>query len=258
MDTFNNQTKNVPTQSVTVFHSGDSKLIKNIHSFKLCKNVNRRRPFETLPDEKNQAIFYDSTEERTLMLISNLSLYFFIIAFWLAFEYFYSVRKTSERLKAKAVEDSRTKYLPRFFRWTGIVAAGIVFWWGSGSVLYAKNGLFIAGIFFIFTGILLRWYSIQLLGKYFTSDIAIFPDHKIIEAGLYKIIRHPGYAGSLLSFIGLGLIFGNRISLAILIIFSSINITITIKAEEKVLLNYFGIKYKKYIQRTKRLIPYVL
>ena len=41
------------------------------------------------------------------------------------------------------------------------------------------------------------------LRQYFTYSVAKVEDHKLIETGLYKNIRHPGYLGQLLIFLGI-------------------------------------------------------
>ncbi|MBN2090345.1 hypothetical protein JW964_12100, partial [candidate division KSB1 bacterium] len=52
-----------------------------------------------------------------------------------------------------------------------------------------------------------RWYVIQLLGPFYTADIAVFQHHRIVEAGWYKIIRHPQYLANFISYIGLSICF---------------------------------------------------
>jgi hypothetical protein len=37
----------------------------------------------------------------------------------------------------------------------------------------------------------LRWYSIGYLGRYFTVDVSISTEHKLIDSGPYRHIRHP-------------------------------------------------------------------
>ncbi|MCA1624013.1 MAG: hypothetical protein LC778_09480 [Acidobacteria bacterium] len=42
------------------------------------------------------------------------------------------------------------------------------------------------------------------LGKYFTVTVLIKTDHRLIRSGLYKNLRHPAKAGTLLAHLGLG------------------------------------------------------
>ncbi len=91
------------------------------------------------------------------------------------------------------------------------------------------------GIALIILGFVIRVAAILTLRRYFTVDVAIAKDHKVIDTGLYRTVRHPSYFGSFLSFLGLGLAFLNWLSLA--------------------LINALGDEYRAYAARTKRFIP---
>jgi protein-S-isoprenylcysteine O-methyltransferase Ste14 len=54
----------------------------------------------------------------------------------------------------------------------------------------------------MFAGIGIRLWAIKSLGKYFTFELAIRKDHKLITKGPYKYLRHPSYTGLLLEVIG--------------------------------------------------------
>jgi protein-S-isoprenylcysteine O-methyltransferase Ste14 len=111
------------------------------------------------------------------------------------------------------------------------------------------------GIALIALGLVLRWAAILTLRRYFTVDVAIVSDHKIIERGFYNYIRHPSYLGSLISFAGLGLALSNYLSLIMILIPILVAFLYRIRVEEAALIQAFGDDYKKYIARTKRLIP---
>ena len=92
---------------------------------------------------------------------------------------------------------------------------------------------------------------------FFTVDVTIRDDHKIKKDGLYRLIRHPSYSGSILSFIGFGISLNNWISLFIIslpVIFAMIH---RIKVEEKLLVARFGKEYVDYMRKTFRLIPWI-
>jgi protein-S-isoprenylcysteine O-methyltransferase len=67
-------------------------------------------------------------------------------------------------------------------------------------------------------GLGLRWWAIAWLGRLFTFDVAIAADHRVIDTGPYRLIRHPAYTGSLLSFVGIGICGGNVVSLLLLVV----------------------------------------
>ena len=60
-----------------------------------------------------------------------------------------------------------------------------------------SNYLLVIGLILILFGIILRSWSIQILGKFFTPTIQIKEDHALIIKGPYSIVRHPSYLGSM-------------------------------------------------------------
>ncbi|HEX9163091.1 MAG TPA: isoprenylcysteine carboxylmethyltransferase family protein [Thermoanaerobaculia bacterium] len=114
---------------------------------------------------------------------------------------------------------------------------------------------FWGGLALIVIGFVIRLTAIFTLDRLFTVDVAIAKDHRVVDHGLYAIVRHPSYAGSLLSFLGLGFAFRNWASLAIVMIGAAIGIGYRIAVEEKVLTEALGDDYRAYAARTKRLIP---
>lgn len=142
----------------------------------------------------------------------------------------------------------------------GIGLVGLVLAFASPIVFPATNSVWQPGTFFIglsiaCAGIVLRWVAILTLGQYFTGVVLIQIDHTIVQRGPYKIIRHPSYTGALLLAIGIGCMIGNWISLGVVVIGLFIGLSYRIPVEEKALLQVPG--YEEYMQRTKRLIPFL-
>ena len=100
-----------------------------------------------------------------------------------------------------------------------------------------------------------RWLAIISLKHQFTVDISITRNHQLVTKGIYRFVRHPAYAGSLLSFFGLGLFFANYLSILIIFIPICAAFLYRIRVEEKALLDNFGEEYANYCASTKRLIP---
>ena len=46
------------------------------------------------------------------------------------------------------------------------------------------------------------------LGKYWSGDVTIRQEHRLIRSGPYKFIRHPIYSGMLLALVGTVLVIG--------------------------------------------------
>jgi Putative protein-S-isoprenylcysteine methyltransferase len=110
---------------------------------------------------------------------------------------------------------------------------------------------------FVLLGIIFRLFIIRSLGKYFTVDVSIKEDHKIKKDGFYKYIRHPSYAFSLLTFLGLGLFLNNWISLIFAFVPPFLAFHHRIKIEENALVEQFGDEYIQYRKTTKKLLPFI-
>ncbi len=113
------------------------------------------------------------------------------------------------------------------------------------------------GLILMWCGIGLRFWSFRTLGQYFTFTVQTSEDQPVVSGGPYRVIRHPGYAGALLSIVGLGLIFGNWASLAILTAAYATGLIYRIKVEEAALAGDLGGRYQAYAKNRKRLIPFV-
>ena len=104
----------------------------------------------------------------------------------------------------------------------------------------------------------LRWWSILVLGKFFTVDVAISTDHRLIVRGPYRWVRHPSYTGMMLAFAAFAVTLQNWLSLACVLVPISLALAYRIRIEETALLGAFGDQYRHYTQTTKRLIPGLL
>jgi protein-S-isoprenylcysteine O-methyltransferase Ste14 len=124
---------------------------------------------------------------------------------------------------------------------------------GSFSTLTLFLGYL--GCLFIAFGVTIRLIAVATLRRQFTTKVAIVERHRIVDTGIYRIIRHPAYLGYLASLLGMGLVLGNWVSLAALIVLPLLGILYRIHVEESVLLGYFGGAYQEYANRTKRLLP---
>lgn len=117
---------------------------------------------------------------------------------------------------------------------------------------------FVIGMVMLVTGAAIRIWAFQALGRYFTFTVKVSPDQPVVAAGPYRLIRHPGYAGGLLATTGLGVLYGNWLSVATIAILWTALISWRIHAEERALLTGVGgDRYRAYAATRKRLIPLV-
>jgi len=146
------------------------------------------------------------------------------------------------------------------FIWIAIALAifsGIIF--STYVKILIGNQIIIpyVGLALVVVGMILRFISIWTLGRFFTVDVTIRDDHKIKKDGVYRFIRHPSYAGSLISFIGFGISLNNWLSLISVTILITIALIYRIRIEEKLLTDHFGADYLDYQNKTYRLIPWI-
>jgi protein-S-isoprenylcysteine O-methyltransferase len=137
--------------------------------------------------------------------------------------------------------------------WLGIQMV----WLFPNTTVRYPRGFYLLGFLLFLGGLILRWYSIGYLGRYFTVDVSISADHKLIDSGPYRYIRHPTYTGALLALLGMGFCFGNWLSILFMTVPIIAAFLWRIRIEERALADALGEDYRTYTQRTKRLIPFV-
>ncbi len=140
----------------------------------------------------------------------------------------------------------------------GVYVARSSFLWDKGmwmfelprgqAVTVAALGLFAAGL-------ILRWWAIVTLGRFFTVDVTIEKDHQLVEHGPFRWVRHPSYTGVLLAFVGFALTLRNWVAILVVLVPIFIAFLRRMRVEEEALSRALGDKYRDYIRRTKRLVP---
>jgi protein-S-isoprenylcysteine O-methyltransferase Ste14 len=115
----------------------------------------------------------------------------------------------------------------------------------------------IAGVMVFVVGLILRWWAIIILGRFFTVDVTIEKDHELVERGPFRVVRHPSYTGVLLAFLGLALSLRNWAALVVILLPIGAAFIRRIKVEEDALSRALGPRYTDYMKRTKRLVPFV-
>jgi len=91
---------------------------------------------------------------------------------------------------------------------------------------------------------------------YLSRTIEIQENQKVIDTGLYGIVRHPMYSATLLLFLAMPLVLGSVFSFLIFLAYPFI-IAKRIKGEEELLEKELE-GYKEYKEKVKyRLIPFI-
>jgi protein-S-isoprenylcysteine O-methyltransferase Ste14 len=187
----------------------------------------------------------------------NIEILILIIAsaIWI-FAEVYLVFRDNIRGKGKTTIDRRTRNYNFISLIIAISSAAIISW--IPLFQFNRRGtsiVFWIGILIICLGLFLRYWSIHILGKYFSTTVELEESQKIIQKGPYKWIRHPSYSGIILFCIGYGLAVQNWLSLIIAISLPTIALLYRIKIEEETLVKGIGTEYEVYQKKTKKLIP---
>lgn len=132
------------------------------------------------------------------------------------------------------------------------VAAGLNFRFGwivlPGAVSFAAAAVFLAAY--------LLYAEVMRENAYLSRTVEVQENQKVIDTGLYGIVRHPMYMSTLLLFLSMPLVLGSVISFVIMLAYIPI-IAMRIRNEEQVLEE--GLEgYKEYKQRVRyKVIPLI-
>lgn len=165
------------------------------------------------------------------------------------------VKRASGEARAK---DQGSLTLIAVLWWTGI-ALDFLFslLLPQAAIPWNRSFVFFSGIGLMLFGLALRWHSARILGQYFTFDVAIHDSQALIEAGPYRYIRHPSYSGALLTLLGFGMALGNWAGLVTALCCLGAAYAYRIPIEEAALNVALGERYRQYVRRTWRLVPFL-
>lgn len=142
-----------------------------------------------------------------------------------------------------------------------LITLGYVLSFAVGATKFGRinqwDTFFAVGVVLVVSGLIIRIQSILTLRQYFTYSVAKMEGQQLIEAGLYKIIRHPGYLGQLLIFLGISISLSNWLSVLLMMIPVLNGYVYRITVEEKFMTEQMGMEYVNYQKRTKRIVPMI-
>jgi protein-S-isoprenylcysteine O-methyltransferase Ste14 len=181
---------------------------------------------------------------------------FLIIGFSYLYAFFelnMSMRQKRER-KVKTTGDKGSIWILAL-----MISIGYTLSFAIGSTKIGRispwNTFFILGFILIAFGLFIRIKSLLTLKQHFTYIVTKIEKHELIETGLYKTLRHPGYLGQIIIFAGIATTLSNWLSVLLMLIPVLIGYINRIKVEEKFMMKQFGEQYIIYQKRTNRLIP---
>jgi protein-S-isoprenylcysteine O-methyltransferase Ste14 len=138
-----------------------------------------------------------------------------------------------------------------------IPVAAIAIWLGYARVGPLPHWLLYPGLAMFLLGLALTVWAYNTLGRYFSLEVQVQREHAVLSTGPYRLLRHPGYAGVLFGFVGLGLALQSWVSVLVLLLATTTALAYRARIEERFLVAELGDQYVQYMARTKRLVPYV-
>lgn len=115
----------------------------------------------------------------------------------------------------------------------------------------------ILGVLVFAIALWLFWQSHHDLGQNWSPTLQVREDHTLITQGIYQAIRHPMYTSIWLWAIAQGLLLTNWLAgLSGILAFGTLY-CLRVGNEEAMMLEQFGDQYQAYMQKTKRLLPYL-
>jgi protein-S-isoprenylcysteine O-methyltransferase Ste14 len=126
----------------------------------------------------------------------------------------------------------------------------------SGFVLLPV-GAFYVGLAMMLLGMAFRFWAVASLRSFFSYTVQIKEGHRVIESGPYRFVRHPAYAGSLLTMVGVGFALQSLAAVLLIAVVFLAAFGYRIRVEERALVGSLGEEYLSYAKRVKRMIPFV-
>ena len=159
-----------------------------------------------------------------------------------------------KRLNAKEKENEQKQVIlfSGLMFLSGFIIAGLNYRYNW--ILIPNSVVIISSVIFVISYIL--YAEVLRENTYLSRTIEVQENQKVIDTGLYGIVRHPMYGATILLFLSMPLVLGSIISFVIFLIYPFI-IAKRIKNEEEVLEREL-VGYSEYKKKVKyKVIPFI-
>jgi protein-S-isoprenylcysteine O-methyltransferase Ste14 len=177
----------------------------------------------------------------------------FYILFLILSSGFRIIRNRATRNREGGVVYFKPIFTVQFWLYVAVLILTIV----EFFVVSPKINLFVtlSGLIIYLAGIVGREWAIKTLGEYWSADIRIKEDHKLIKDGPYRYVRHPNLVCLLLETNGLCLIPNSYWTLIFVWTIYLFSILLRMYLEERALIEKFGQEYNDYKKEVFALLP---
>jgi protein-S-isoprenylcysteine O-methyltransferase Ste14 len=126
----------------------------------------------------------------------------------------------------------------------------------SGFAILPVASLYL-GLAMMVLGIGFRLWAVATLRSFFSYTVQIKTGHRVVQSGPYRLVRHPAYAGTLLTLVGVGFALQSWGAVLLIAFVFTLVFGYRIRVEEQALVGSLGEEYLSYARRVKRLIPFI-
>ena len=130
----------------------------------------------------------------------DAALYDAVTLVWiLSFFVEWLIMRSGGRRSAKVKADRGSGLIILLSVYASLAIANV---FASSGIGLLGEAFFYLGLAMMIGGIALRFWAVGTLRSFFSYTVQIKEQHQVIESGPYRFVRHPAYAGSLLTVVG--------------------------------------------------------
>ena len=124
------------------------------------------------------------------------------------------------------------------------------------NIMNSSSEIVILGLIICVVGKYYRNKAKEELGKFFTYEVGVSNEQKLIKDGLYSYLMHPSYTAIVLVLLGNLILYSSVLLCIPFSLFFAILIN-RIVTEERALLEGFGKEFEEYRSQRWRMIPFI-
>lgn len=175
-----------------------------------------------------------------------------VIYYFIRREAFWKPAGGGEPMREEKGDRSFWLILPGFL---AVFFAPPLEWYYLPAFLARTIWMQVAGLALILAAVALRvWARAHIRGLY-SGHVEVQADHRLVQSGPYRFVRHPGYTGFILLALGLAIGYSSWIGLAAILLLLLPGLAYRMQIEERLLNEQFGEEYQHFSHKTKKLIP---
>ncbi|BBZ11529.1 methyltransferase family protein [Mycobacterium branderi] len=177
------------------------------------------------------------------------------LAVWAGFEFV--LRRREDAQTASWADAGTDRGSTRILVCCFIVSAAVVIGLAVTGIGWASPLWRWLGIAALGLGLAVRAWGMVALGRHYTRTVREVDEHQLVTSGPYAVIRHPGYAGTILVWCGYALAAAGWVAVLVVGALVVAAYAYRVHTEEALLGSVFGQRYEDYRRRTSRLVPFV-